>query len=155
LSLFQAAQISGHDLLLEIIPPKDETKNRDDQIISAIQRLYELGVLPEWWKIEALTSDSWKLLDEIIKRNDPYCKGVVLLGLAAPLESVANGFEVAAKWPVCKGFTVGRSIFHEPGKAWLEESIDDNQLKALVRQNFEYLIEAWLAARSVVSTEQL
>ncbi len=148
LSLYQAAQISGHDLLLEIIPPKDASKNRDEQIIRAIRRLYELGVLPEWWKIEALSSDSWKVLDEIIKRNDPYCKGVVLLGLAAPLESVAKGFEVAAKWPVCKGFTVGRSIFHEPGKAWLAESIDDNQLKEQVRHKFEYLIEAWLGARS-------
>nr|WP_193088817.1 5-dehydro-2-deoxygluconokinase [Advenella sp. FME57] len=148
LSLYQATQSSGHDLLLEIIPPKDETKSRDEQIIRAIDRLYEIGILPDWWKIEALSSGGWQMLDELVKRTDPFCKGVVLLGLAAPLATIAKSFDVAAKWSLCKGFTVGRSIFHEPSKAWLEESINDDQLKDLVRENFEFLFEAWLAARS-------
>jgi len=148
MSLYQATQISGHDLLLEIIPPKDETKNHDEQIIRAVGRLYDIGISPDWWKIEALSSEGWQALNELINRNDPYCKGVVLLGLAAPLQSIAKSFEIAAQWPLCKGFTVGRSIFHEPSKAWLEKTITDEQLKDLVRKNFEFLFDAWLAARS-------
>lgn len=147
LSLYQATQVSGHDLLLEIIPPEGEARNRDEQITRAIERLYEIGILPDWWKIEALSSGGWQTLDKLVKKNDPFCKGVVLLGLAAPLVSIAKSFDVAAKWSLCKGFTVGRSIFHEPSKAWLEGSINDEQLKDLVRKNFEFLFEAWLAAR--------
>jgi len=148
LSLYQATQISGHDLLLEIIPPKDGSRSRDEQILRAIERLYGIGIRPDWWKIEALSSGGWQVLDEFVKKNDPFCKGVVLLGLAAPLATIAKSFDVAAKWSLCKGFTVGRSIFHEPSKAWLERSINDQQLKDLVRKNFEFLFEAWLAARS-------
>ena len=47
----------------------------------ALKRLYNLGIFPAWWKIEAQTCDEWKQLDELIQARDPYCRGVVLLGL--------------------------------------------------------------------------
>jgi myo-inositol catabolism protein IolC len=43
----------------------------------------------------------------------------------------------------CRGFTVGRTIFHEPSQAWLAGSIDDAELIARVRRTFETLIDAW------------
>lgn len=147
-SLYDAAQASGHDLLLEIIPPADANSEPDAQVLRAIERLYSLGIQPEWWKIGALRNhDSWRRLDALIQENDRYCKGVVLLGLAAPLEEVAAGFGVAASSRSCKGFTVGRSIFQEPSEAWMSGRIDDRELVQRVRRNFDTLIAAWTSAR--------
>ncbi len=147
LSLYQAAQVSGHDLLLEIIPPTKPGIHRDEQVIQAIKRLYSLGIQPEWWKISAPEIPVWPEIDALIEQHDPYCKGVVLLGLAAPLNEVAAGFEAASSSRSCKGFTVGRSIFHAPSQAWLSQEIDDETLIGQVRQNFEILITAWQSAR--------
>ncbi len=147
-SLFEAAQASGHDLLLEVIPPADARSDPDTQVLRAIERLYALGIQPEWWKIGALRErSSWHRLDALIQENDAYCKGVVLLGLAAPLEEVAAGFGLAASSRSCKGFTVGRSIFHGPSEDWLAGRIDDRELLRRVRGNFETLIAAWTSAR--------
>jgi 5-dehydro-2-deoxygluconokinase len=107
-----------------------------------------LGIQPEWWKIGALhKAESWQQLDALIEANDPYCKGVVLLGLAAPLEDVASGFGLAAASRHCKGFTVGRTIFQAPSEAWLAGRINDDELIQQIRDNFETLITAWASAR--------
>jgi 5-dehydro-2-deoxygluconokinase len=49
---------------------------------------------------------------------------------------------------MCKGFTVGRTIFHEPSRAWLAGEIDDDALISSVRATFEILIDAWRSARA-------
>jgi len=147
-TIYDAAQASGHDLLLEIIPPANEQVDPDTQVIRAITRLYELGIYPEWWKISALLkAESWQQLDELIDHNDPFCRGVVLLGLAAPMEEVIAGFDHAAQSKHCKGFTVGRTIFHAPSQAWLAGHINDTELVQQIRNNFEQLLKGWVTAR--------
>jgi 5-dehydro-2-deoxygluconokinase len=73
---------------------------------------------------------------------------VVLLGLNAPAETLAAGFRQAAKSTTCRGFAVGRTIFHEPSRAWLEGEIDDADLITRVQSNFVFLIESWRDARA-------
>ena len=48
----------------------------------------------------------------------------------------------------CKGFAVGRTIFHAPSRAWLAGEIDDAALVRRVRDTYEALIDAWVAAKS-------
>ena len=72
----------------------------------------------------------------------------MLLGLSAPIDTLARGFADAAGSRTCRGFAVGRTIFHEPARAWLAGAIDDAGLVAGVRTNFEALIDAWTEARS-------
>jgi 5-dehydro-2-deoxygluconokinase len=147
LGLYQAAQVSGHELLLEVIPPKDHPSTQAEPLYRAIERLYDLGIYPAWWKIEAQSASQWQALDELIQQRDPYCRGVVLLGLNAPAAQLAEGFRQAADSRTCKGFAVGRTIFQAPSQAWLEREIDDAQLVAEVKQRFTQLIDAWCAAR--------
>jgi 5-dehydro-2-deoxygluconokinase len=42
---------------------------------------------------------------------------------------------------------VGRTIFQEPSREWLAGRIDDRELVARVRSNFEALIRVWREAR--------
>jgi 5-dehydro-2-deoxygluconokinase len=148
MGLYQASQASGHELLLEIIPPKDHPSTHPDVIYRSLKRLYNLGIYPAWWKIESQPAEVWEKLDALIQERDPYCRGVVLLGLNAPAEALAAGFREASKSATCRGFAVGRTIFHEPSRAWLEGEIDDAGLINRVQSTFGFLIESWREARS-------
>jgi 5-dehydro-2-deoxygluconokinase len=148
MGLYQAAQASGHELLLEIIPPKDHPSSYPDVLYRALKRLYNLGIFPAWWKIEAQTAEVWQQLDELIRERDPYCRGVVLLGLNAPVEALAKGFKQARHSSSCRGFAVGRTIFQEPSRAWMAGEIDDATLISRVQSTFVFLIESWREART-------
>ncbi|ACR29307.1 bifunctional 5-dehydro-2-deoxygluconokinase/5-dehydro-2-deoxyphosphogluconate aldolase [Burkholderia glumae] len=148
-TLYDAVQASGHELLLEVIPPhRPDLPAGADIVYRALKRLYNLGIRPEWWKLEPLDASQWRMVDELIAERDPYCRGVVLLGLSAPAEQLIDGFTAAAASRTCRGFTVGRTIFHEPSRAWLAGELDDAGLIARVRATFETLIDAWRTARA-------
>ncbi len=148
-SLYDAVQASGHELLLEVIPPKRPTlPDAPDTVYRALKRLYNLGIQPEWWKLAPMDAAQWQAIDALIAERDPYCRGVVLLGLSASVEQLVEGFRAAAGSKTCKGFTVGRTIFHEPSRAWLAGEIGDAELVASVRATFEKLISEWRTARA-------
>ncbi|MEZ5476890.1 MAG: DUF2090 domain-containing protein [Thiolinea sp.] len=148
--LFAACQASGHQLLLELIPPTASVVN-DDTMMRALQRLYNLGIRPDWWKLPPQTPASWELLSRLITARDPHCQGVVLLGLAADMETVKQGFAAAADYPLCKGFTVGRTLFATEARRWMSGELDDQQLIEGVAANYVELIEAWRACRGGAS----
>jgi 5-dehydro-2-deoxygluconokinase len=145
-ALYDATQASGHELLLEVIPPKHLPAG-PDTVYRALKRLYNIGIYPEWWKLEPMEASQWQAIDALIAERDPYCRGVVLLGLSAAVEQLNDGFRAAAASATCRGFTVGRTIFHEPSYAWLAGEIGDDELIARVRRTFETLIASWRAAR--------
>lgn len=148
-ALYDATQASGHELLLEVIPPRLNGKpNAPDTVYRALKRLYNIGIYPEWWKLEPTGAAQWREIDALIAERDPYCRGVVLLGLSAPIDQLVEGFRAAAASNTCRGFTVGRSIFYEPSVAWLAGEIGDDEVIARARRAFETLIRAWRAARA-------
>ncbi|MFG6667629.1 5-dehydro-2-deoxygluconokinase [Halomonas sp. HNIBRBA4712] len=142
IELYRACSDAGNELLLEIIPPKDVSAD-DDVFISAIQRFYNLGVYPDWWKLPAQSADAWRRIGELIKARAPHCRGVVMLGLDAPLEELKQGLMNSAGVDICKGFAVGRSIFGEPSRRWLRGDYDDEQLIQAVLDNYLALVDAW------------
>jgi 5-dehydro-2-deoxygluconokinase len=146
-SLYDAALASGHELLLEVIPPPRPGQAPDDRVLRSLKRLYNLGIRPQWWKLAAPPAPDWPAIDALIAERDPYCRGVLLLGLNAPFEQLAEGFHAAAGSASCRGFAVGRSIFVEPARAWLLGDIDDETLIARARIAFEQVIELWADAR--------
>jgi len=150
-ALYDAVQASGHELLLEIIPPRDLPRE-PGTVLRAMKRLYNLGIYPEWWKLEPMDAAQWQAVDALIAERDPYCRGVVLLGLGAGIAELATGFRAARGARSCRGFAVGRTIFHEPARQWLAGAIDDAMLVALVRDKFTALVEAWRSARADADT---
>src|SRR5260370_41474852 len=90
-----------------------------------------------------MSADAWRDIDALIEERDPYCHGGVLLGLSAPVAQLAEGFDAARASTTCRGFTVGRTIFQDPARAWLAGEIDDRMLIDQVRGNFETLIDLW------------
>lgn len=142
IELYQACLVSGHELLLEIILPKDMP---DDEFTleRAIARIYDLDVKPDWWKLPAPTKSAWPSLSRLIETRSPHCRGIILLGLDAPMAELEQAFNDSSDYPLCKGFAVGRSIFSTPSKAWLSKEIDDQTLINQVSQNYLHLANVW------------
>ena len=152
-ALYDAVQASGHELLLEIIPPK-ALPREPDIVYRALKRLYNLNVFPEWWKLEPMDAAQWEAIDALIAERDPYCRGVVLLGLNAPVDTLAKGFADARHSATCRGFAVGRTVFQEPATKWFAGAIDDAALKQAVRASVEALVDAWRDARAPLTTQE-
>jgi 5-dehydro-2-deoxygluconokinase len=149
LALYQATRASGHELLLEVIPPANPATqaSQGERVLRSIKRIYNLGIRPEWWKLAPLPAAHWTELDALLAERDPYCRGVLLLGLNAPFAELAAGFAAAAHSASCRGFAVGRSIFMEPARAWLRGEIDDAGLIARTVDSLTELATLWRQAR--------
>jgi 5-dehydro-2-deoxygluconokinase len=145
-ALYDAVQASGHELLLEIVPPKASPRAHDT-VLRALKRFYNFGVYPEWWKLEPMDEVQWAAVDALIAERDPYCRGVLILGQRAGVDALADAFRAAGGSRSCRGFAVGRTIFEAPAKRWLAREIDDAALVREVRTTFEALIDAWQAER--------
>jgi len=140
--------VSGHELLLEVIPSRD-IPSQPDTVYRALKRFYNLGIYPDWWKLAPMSAEQWQGIDALIAERDVYCRGVVMLGLNASLEKLAEGFAQARQAQTCRGFMVGRTIFQEPCRLWLAGQIDDAELSAQIGTIFESLIALWRSTRSV------
>lgn len=138
----------GRELLVEIICSKNG-KVGDDTMARVMRRLYEIGIKPDWWKLEGQPSAAaWAAVDGAIAENDPYCRGVVLLGLDAPLPDLERAFRLAQTAKTVKGFAVGRTIFGEAARGWLAGALDDEAATAMMAERFGRLVEAWRASNS-------
>jgi 5-dehydro-2-deoxygluconokinase len=144
LELWRAVMDSGHELLLEVIPPAAVTPagTMDSAVLRSLQRFYNLGVKPDWWKLPVLSRAGWDAVGELVRARDPHCRGAVVLGLNQPIADLAAGFGQAQD-PVVKGFMVGRSVWAEPAAAWLRGEIDDAALQAQAAERFSQLVRAW------------
>lgn len=147
LRLFDACRKTRHELLLEVIVPSGMSVD-SDTVARAVQRFYDLGVRPDWWKLEPVEdAAAWGRISQVVEQNDPLCRGIVLLGLSAPEEELVASFQVAASFPQVKGFAVGRTIFHDVARQWLTRSIDDEQAVTALAGKLTRLVTAWRNAR--------
>ena len=88
--LFAAARRNRLEFLLEVIPSKVGPVD-DDTTATIIQRFYDAGIYPDWWKLEPFRTDAaWARACAAINRNDPNTRGVVVLGLDAPAARAAG-----------------------------------------------------------------
>jgi 5-dehydro-2-deoxygluconokinase len=66
-----------------------------------------------------------------------------MLGLDAPEEELRESFRVAGKYPVCKGFAVGRSIFGASARQWFNNECDNDTVIRQVADNYRRMINFW------------
>jgi len=148
--LFDACRKTRHEFLLEIITPTDMPLD-ELTVARAIRRLYDIGLKPDWWKLEpASTPATWRNIEAAIVENDPYCRGVVLLGLSAPEAELLASFDAAAPARIVKGFAVGRTIFNDVARGWLAGEIDDEGAVEQLAGRLATLVDAWRQARGAV-----
>ncbi len=145
--LFAAARRNRLEFLLEIIPSKAGAVD-DDTTARVIERFYEIGVYPDWWKLEPMkTKAAWANACDAITRNDPHTRGIVVLGLDAPAEELEASLAIAADFDLVKGFAVGRTIFGDAARKWLNGSISDDEAIADMATRYRSLCNVWDSVR--------
>ncbi len=148
--LFEATRKARLELLLEVIPPKESNADTNS-VARAMQRFYDIGIFPDWWKLQPPGGpEGWDNIARVIAQNDPYCRGVLLLGLDAPETELEAAFAAAAKNQICKGFAVGRSIFGVPAEAWFSGEANEEDTISAMSDNYARLIELWRQNRKSV-----
>ena len=151
--LFAAARRNRLEFLLEVIPSKVGSTD-DATVARIIDRFYEIGVYPDWWKLEPMrTEASWANACAAVARNDPYTRGIVVLGLDAPEAELEESFRLAARFDLVKGFAVGRTIFGDAARRWLAGQIDDGEAVQDMTRRYENLCAIWDAARASASRQ--
>ncbi|MEJ2029664.1 MAG: 5-dehydro-2-deoxygluconokinase [Maritimibacter sp.] len=148
--LFAATRANRLEFLLEVIPSKVGPVD-DDTTPKVIQRFYDAGIYPDWWKLEPFkTEAAWRNVVAAIERNDPRTRGIVVLGLDAPEAELAASFALAAAQPLVKGFAVGRTIFGDVARAWMAGGMSDAEAVATMKDNYARLCGIWDAARGAI-----
>ncbi|RNF35115.1 bifunctional 5-dehydro-2-deoxygluconokinase/5-dehydro-2-deoxyphosphogluconate aldolase [Paracoccus methylarcula] len=145
--LFTAARRGGLEFLLEIIPSKVGPVD-DETTATLIRQFYAAGIWPDWWKLEPLkTRAAWVNAVAAIEEHDRHTRGIVVLGLDAPEGELAASFEVAAGFDLVRGFAVGRTIFGEVARDWLDGRVGDDDAVARMAERYARLCGIWDRAR--------
>lgn len=146
--LYASCRRNQLEFLLEIIPSKVAIVN-DDTTATVIRRIYELGIYPDWWKLEPMMSKTaWAKACDAINQNDPNTRGIVVLGLEASEEQLTASFEQAAGFELVKGFAVGRTIFADAARKWLSGVATDREVTDEMAAKFDRLCKIWDRART-------
>src|SRR5690606_5469717 len=127
LLLYQACRRLGRELMIEVIAGKHGPLD-GDTLARALGSFYGLGIKPDWWKLESQPDGAaWRAIDQVIEAQDPYCRGVVLLGLDAREARLAAEFATAQASAQVRGFAIGRTIFAAAAEGWLAGTMTDRQ----------------------------
>jgi 5-dehydro-2-deoxygluconokinase len=141
--LYTTARKVGRELLVEIIASKNGPMDKHT-IARAMTEFYTLGIKPDWWKLEPQADpQAWDEIANVIDAHDPLCRGIVLLGLEAPEEELAKGFAAVAGKKYVKGFAVGRTIFNDAARGWLQGKLTDDAAIAIMADKFGSLVKIW------------
>lgn len=145
----QAASVAtGHEFLVEVIPPRDMPRT-EATLAAALEQIYAAGVRPDWWKLPpGESATEWQAIAAVIHARDPWCRGVLVLGLEASEEDLDRSFRIAASHPICRGFAVGRSIFADAAARWFAGALGDDAAIEDIAHRYARLVTRWDAARA-------
>ena len=146
--LFAATRRNRLEMLLEVVTSKAAPTD-DGTVAKVIERFYEIGIYPDWWKLEPMkTEAAWANACEAVLKHDPHTRGIVVLGLDAPVAELKDSLKTAARFDLVKGFAVGRTIFGEAARRWFAGEIDDSEAVADMAGKYGDLCRFWDAARA-------
>ena len=138
-----AARATGKELMIEIIAGKHGALG-PDTVADVLDRLYALGLRPDWWKLEPQSDAAvWGSIDRVITTRDPHCRGVVLLGLEAPMQALETAFAATARTGTVKGFAIGRTLWADVAEDWFAGKSSDTRATAAMTERFAALCAAW------------
>ncbi len=141
----------GIPLLLEIIIMKAgedehefEHHGRPKMLSGLIREAYTRGLVPAIWKIEGTANrDGAVMIDAAIReRAEPR---QLILGKGADASAIAGWFNAAAGLTSTAGFAIGRSVFMEPGTAYLAGRQKADEAIEGIASRYLSFVNGWVA----------
>jgi len=145
--LADACRRTGHEFLFEIISGNRGKPAAPDQVLELMTRYYELGVAPDWWKLEPIDDAGfWTAAGGIVRAHDPNLQGIIVLGKEMPDADLARVLVTARGEPLVRGFAIGRTIFSDAAQQWFAGEASDEMARDMMVSVFERLVAAWDSA---------
>ena len=142
--LADACRQTRHELLLEIITERHDKPTEPHHILRLMNRLYDLNICPDWWKLEPVDDPQfWQAASDIVAKNDPHIQGIIILGKNMPSGDLASVFKAGRSADRVNGFAIGRTIFGDVAANWFTEKMTDEEAITEMSQRFSSLIQMW------------
>jgi myo-inositol catabolism protein IolC len=113
-------------------------------MLQAIRDCHERGVEPDVWKIEGLDKrEDCQAVAELARsggRDDVAC---VVLGRGADDKAVEHWLKQGAGVPGYIGFAIGRTIWWDPLKAYLNEEMSREDAASKISANYRHFIDVY------------
>ena len=139
-------------LLIEIVIMRSgederefEERGRPQLLASVIRDAYARGLVPDIWKIEGTSSREGAAIIDAAIRERPEPRQVIL-GKGADTATINRWFSTAAPLRSTAGFAIGRSIFWEPGTAYLTERLSAAAAVERMASTYLSIIDDWCGA---------
>ena len=124
---------------------------RPELMRQSIEAIQDFGIEVDVWKIEGVDAQSDADMLARQARAGAGREGVtcVLLGRGASTEKVEEWLTAAAPVDGFIGFAIGRSIWWDALKGFLDKALSREQAVALVADNYLHFVKVYEGARSV------
>jgi myo-inositol catabolism protein IolC len=153
--------LRGHDrkFLFEMLVPAEahqlgsvggdegryDTEVRPGLMATAITDLQDAGVEPDIWKIEGIDRrEDCEMIADIVRRGGRDGVGCVVLGRGANAEKVDQWLRTGAGVPGYLGFAIGRTIWWDQLKGYLDGSLSRAEAAAQISANYRRSIDVYL-----------
>jgi myo-inositol catabolism protein IolC len=148
---------TGVPLIYELlVPATDEQKRsvgndgdrydrdiRPELTIRVIADNQAAGIHPALWKLEGFdTRDAARHVAAQARSGDRPAD-IILLGRDAPVERLDHWIDVAAGVDDVVGFAIGRSIWEAVVRQHVSATIDRDQAKACIAENYLHFVHRW------------
>jgi myo-inositol catabolism protein IolC len=142
------------ELLVPAEPAQLETVGGDEDrydrelrpklMLDAITSLQGGGVEPDVWKIEGLDArEDCERVAALVRANGRDRVACVVLGRGADDAAVDHWLKQGAGVPGYVGFAIGRTIWWNPLKGYLDRSVPKDEAAAQISQNYRRFIEVY------------
>jgi myo-inositol catabolism protein IolC len=145
------------ELLVPALPDQLEAVGGDDDrydrevrpglVLQAIRDCHERGVEPDVWKIEGLDrEEDCRAVADLARsagRDGVVC---VVLGRGADRQAVERWLRTGAGVPGFVGFAIGRTIWFDPLRAWLDGDLDREDAAGRIADSYLAMVEVYRSA---------
>jgi myo-inositol catabolism protein IolC len=132
--------------LLELLVPPEPAQRAEDYdvatrprlVVEAIDQLHEAGVEPDLWKIEGL--ERREDCATVAEHASAPC---VVLGRGADADAVERWLRAGAG--IFDGFAIGRSIWWDPARAYVDGSADRDATVTAIAERYGHFVDVFRA----------
>jgi len=120
---------------------------RPELMRRAIEELQDAGVEPDIWKIEGIDArEDCEMISQQVRSGGRDGVACVVLGRGADDNAVIHWLQQGAGVPGYIGFAIGRTIWWDPLKAYVDAESTRDDAAAKIAANYRRMIDAYTSA---------
>ena len=151
LDLQTVARAIGVGFLFELLVPPEPNQRtpvydvevRPDLVVRGLEELRKAGIAPDLWKIEGLDRR-----EDCARVADVAGAPCVVLGRGADAAAVERWLRTAAGVPGFDGFAIGRSIWWDPVRAYMDGGIHRDAAVSAIADRYGHFVDVYRDATS-------